>query len=229
METCLWIRLVLGGALGATAVSMSNFIVRYKVGKNPSLVKRPFNTVLMGILSVLLCSFSTVYIGGRISLVQELITAVFVYFVCVGTIVDNRIRIIANEMVALIAGMGIIYRISYGDPLGQLLNSLLAVAFMVVLLLISLKIGQWLKLSSLMLGAGDFKLLLAVALVSGYPGVQTALLNMAVALLVFITAGIVTKRLTLYSTFPMAGFIFFGLWTFLLQIDLLSAALQILG
>ena len=56
METCLWIRLVLGGALGATAVSMSNFIVRYKVGKNPSLVKRPFNTVLMGILSVLLCS-----------------------------------------------------------------------------------------------------------------------------------------------------------------------------
>lgn len=229
METCLWIRLVLGGALGATAVSMSDFIVRYKMSKNPQLVNRPFNAVLMGILSVLLCSFSAVYIGGRISLMQELITAVFVYFVCVGTIVDNRIRIIANEMVTVIAALGIVYRVVSGDPVGQLLSSLLAVAFMIALLLISLKIGQWLKLSSLMLGAGDFKLLLAVALVSGYPGVQTALLNMAVALLVFITAGIVTKRLTLYSTFPMAGFIFFGLWTFLLQIDLLSAALQILG
>ena len=220
METCLWIRLVLGGALGATAVSMSDFIVRYKMSKNPQLVNRPFNAVLMGILSVLLCSFSAVYIGGRISLMQELITAVFVYFVCVGTIVDNRIRIIANEMVTVIAALGIVYRVVSGDPVGQLLSSLLAVAFMIALLLISLKIGQWLKLSSLML---------AVALVSGYPGVQTALLNMAVALLVFITAGIVTKRLTLYSTFPMAGFIFFGLWTFLLQIDLLSAALQILG
>ena len=106
--------------------------------------------------------------------------------------------------------------------------SLLAVAFMIVLIFISLKIGQWLKLSSLMLGAGDFKLLLAVALVSGYPGVQITLINMAAALLVFITIGIVTKRLTLYSTFPMAGFIFFGFWTFLLNIDVLDEVLQIL-
>ena len=214
--------------LGATAVSLSDFIVRYKMSKNPQLVNRPFNAVLMGILSVLICSVSAVHIGGRISLVQELITAVFVYFVCVGTIVDNRIRIIANEMVAAIAALGIVYRVVSGDPVGQLLSSLLAVAFMIVLIFISLKIGQWLKLSSLMLGAGDFKLLLAVALVSGYPGVQITLINMAAALLVFITIGIVTKRLTLYSTFPMAGFIFFGFWTFLLNIDVLAEVLQIL-
>lgn len=214
--------------LGATAVSLSDFIVRYKMSKNPQLVNRPFNAVLMGILSVLICSVSAVHIGGRISLVQELITAVFVYFVCVGTIVDNRIRIIANEMVAAIATLGIVYRVVSGDPVGQLLSSLLAVAFMIVLIFISLKIGQWLKLSSLMLGAGDFKLLLAVALVSGYPGVQITLINMAAALLVFITIGIVTKRLTLYSTFPMAGFIFFGFWTFLLNIDVLDEVLQIL-
>lgn len=228
METGLWVRLILGVMLGATAVSLSDFIVRYKMSKNPQLVNRPFNAVLMGILSVLICSVSAVHIGGRISLVQELITAVFVYFVCVGTIVDNRIRIIANEMVAAIAALGIVYRVVSGDPVGQLLSSLLAVAFMIVLIFISLKIGQWLKLSSLMLGAGDFKLLLAVALVSGYPGVQITLINMAAALLVFITIGIVTKRLTLYSTFPMAGFIFFGFWTFLLNIDVLDEVLQIL-
>lgn len=228
METGLWVRLILGVMLGATAVSLSDFIVRYKMSKNPQLVNRPFNAVLMGILSVLICSVSAVHIGGRISLVQELITAVFVYFVCVGTIVDNRIRIIANEMVAAIATLGIVYRVVSGDPVGQLLSSLLAVAFMIVLIFISLKIGQWLKLSSLMLGAGDFKLLLAVALVSGYPGVQITLINMAAALLVFITIGIVTKRLTLYSTFPMAGFIFFGFWTFLLNIDVLDEVLQIL-
>lgn len=228
METGLWVRLILGVMLGATAVSLSDFIVRYKMSKNPQLVNRPFNAVLMGILSVLICSVSAVHIGGRISLVQELITAVFVYFVCVGTIVDNRIRIIANEMVAAIAALGIVYRVVSGDPVGQLLSSLLAVAFMIVLIFISLKIGQWLKLSSLMLGAGDFKLLLAVALVSGYPGVQITLINMAAALLVFITIGIVTKRLTLYSTFPMAGFIFFGFWTFLLNIDVLAEVLQIL-
>lgn len=228
METGLWVRLILGVMLGATAVSLSDFIVRYKMSKNPQLVNRPFNAVLMGILSVLICSVSAVHIGGRISLVQELITAVFVYFVCVGTIVDNRIRIIANEMVAAIATLGIVYRVVSGDPVGQLLSSLLAVAFMIVLIFISLKIGQWMKLSSLMLGAGDFKLLLAVALVSGYPGVQITLINMAAALLVFITIGIVTKRLTLYSTFPMAGFIFFGFWTFLLNIDVLDEVLQIL-
>lgn len=228
METGLWVRLILGVMLGATAVSLSDFIVRYKMSKNPQLVNRPFNAVLMGILSVLICSVSAVHIGDRISLVQELITAVFVYFVCVGTIVDNRIRIIANEMVAAIAALGIVYRVVSGDPVGQLLSSLLAVTFMIVLIFISLKIGQWLKLSSLMLGAGDFKLLLAVALVSGYPGVQITLINMAAALLVFITIGIVTKRLTLYSTFPMAGFIFFGFWTFLLNIDVLDEVLQIL-
>ena len=71
METGLWVRLILGVMLGATAVSLSDFIVRYKMSKNPQLVNRPFNAVLMGILSVLICSVSAVHIGGRISSAKD--------------------------------------------------------------------------------------------------------------------------------------------------------------
>ena len=60
------------------------------------------------------------------------------------------------------------------------------------------------------IGAGDVKLLLATAIAVGYPGVLVSMMVMAVAVAVYCLGGLLLKKLTLASYFPMCGFIMIG-------------------
>lgn len=135
----------------------------------------------------------------------------FCFIAMVGAVVDFQIRIIANEMVLLIAGLGVFYRLSAEGP-GFLPGALLAVG-MVALVFTGAALITYLLKKSAGVGAGDIKLSMAISFAVGYPGALYFLFGLALAVAAYAVLGLMSRLLTLKSWVPMcapimAGFLF---------------------
>lgn len=135
---------------------------------------------------------------------------VFCLIACVGTFVDNRIRIISNEMVVLMLLIAIPYRIIDGG-LPYLLNSVLSMIGIFVFL-----VGTFFLIGKFMTrlapgGAGDLKLMMTLGFLVGYPNMIIAVFFTMIVMLIYIIFGLITKRLLFKSYIPMAGFIMLGI------------------
>lgn len=133
----------------------------------------------------------------------------FTFIACIVTAVDNSLRIIPNEIILILIPSGMLFRYLEGGYL-SVLHGLFAMIAVFIVFMLTMVVSKGFSGGS-KIGAGDLKLLMVVALISGYPNVLYSISSMAISMLIFIIFSLLTKRMTIHSTFPMAGFIMFGL------------------
>lgn len=138
--------------------------------------------------------------------IQTVVLAVLSTVAMMIIYIDNRYRIIANEITFPLMVCGLVLSLAAGGMEG-VAGSLAAAAIGLLLCFLSSvftgKKGA--------VGAGDVKLMMAAALVSGYPGFMYLLIFMAVAMGLYCIAGLFTGKLSLKSYFPMGGFVAAGM------------------
>ncbi|MDI9518347.1 MAG: prepilin peptidase, partial [Bacillota bacterium] len=186
-----------------------------KKAKNNSIIERPFDKKTYNVL-YFVCGLFVSYISfTNYSFIHALFITVFAYISCVVTTIDNRIRIIPNEIVVVMFFLGLILRFIDGGFI-SVLYGFISMFAVFVIFMVTLAVTKGFVGGS-KVGAGDLKLMMVVALASGYPNILYSISAMAIAMLVFIILSLMSKTLTLRSTFPMAGFIVFGLMIGLLN------------
>lgn len=132
----------------------------------------------------------------------------FCVIVIVGTLIDNRIRIIPNELVLLLLTLGLAYRLMIVGFTG-VLRSLLASLITAGVFLLAAGATYFLK-KNIGVGAGDLKLAVTLSFVVGTSGIYLFLFGMAAAMLLYCLSGFLFRKLTIVSTFPMCGQIMAG-------------------
>lgn len=120
-------------------------------------------------------------------------------------VVDIRIRIIPNEGVLILAPLGLLFQFTYFGVTGVITAVITMVAVMLVLSVLAGLMGPS------AVGAGDVKLAGAMGLVLGFPNILYGLFAMSAVMLVYIVAGLLSKKLTFKSFFPFAPFMMTGL------------------
>lgn len=123
-------------------------------------------------------------------------------------LIDVDMRLIPNEIVGVIVVLGIALRASCG--LTSLLYGLAAAAVAFLFLLISILVSKAL-FGRIGMGAGDFKLLIAASLATGWPGAVFMVVGYSVAVVAMVLYQVIYLRLGLKSMFPMAPAIVAGL------------------
>lgn len=204
--------LTTASALGAGAGACIPPLVKKVVGFKCSQYKKPLVrvgfsvksrvflillTVAFAILSVWFAPWERVpfYIG-------------FCMIAIAATLVDHRIRMIPNEMVLLLFALGLGYRVMVAGFSG-LLYSLLASLITAGVFLLAMGVVFLLK-KNIGVGAGDLKLAVTASFIVGLSGIYLFLFGMVAAMLLYCLGGLLLKKLTMYSTFPMCGQIMAG-------------------
>lgn len=121
------------------------------------------------------------------------------------TVLDLHIRIIPNELVLVMLAVGIAFQ---AVQFGFKALAFAALTMLIIMIVFTLLAGIT---GFGMVGAGDVKLAGAMGLALGYPNIFTALIVMAAALLIYSLGGLLLKKLTLRSTFPLAPFLMSGM------------------
>ena len=147
--------------------------------------------------------------GWKMPLPEAFLVCCFVLIAIIGSIIDSRIRIIANEMVLLLLILGIIYR-AFAGGIYSFLGSLTALALVIATFGGTALINKRI-MKNVGIGAGDIKLAMVIAITVGYPGVFYFLGGMAIAMGAYCAVGLMLCLLTSSSTFPMCGHIMVGL------------------
>lgn len=197
---------IAGLAVGRRTPELSLSLIKYKEGKKgmayqsylfPEWRNWLYGVSLAAIWVVAVCWYNPVQIIvlGGLSTVALMI----IYM-------DNRYRIIANEITFPLMVCGLILNLVSGGIRG-LAGSLAAAGIGLMLFVITSVITR--KKGAV--GAGDVKLMMAAAFVCGYPGIMYLLMFMAAAMGSYCAAGLFTRRLSLVSYFPMGGFIAAGM------------------
>lgn len=138
--------------------------------------------------------------------------------------IDNRYRIIANEITFPLMVCGLALNLAVGGIRG--VGGSLAAAAVGLLLCFLAYVFTGKKGA---VGAGDVKLMMAAALVSGYPGFMYLLIFMAAAMGIYCIAGLFTGKLSLESYFPMGGFVAAGMMFAFFEKQLEPWIYQLLG
>lgn len=137
---------------------------------------------------------------------KAILTQVLSVFAFAISYIDNRYRIIPNEIVMILLAIGAVHQLWLGG-LPELLKAFAVVGLSIVICTLSIFIVR----SQGAVGAGDVKLLAAAALLTGYPQFLDVLLLMSVTAMAYCLAGIYSGRMNRKSRFPMGGFIAGGM------------------
>lgn len=190
----------------------SNKLIDYK-NKKASVEREMFKTSkLFEFLFPLTVGIAAVYFVNwrNLAFWQQLFVIIFCFIGCVGTLVDNRIRIIPNELVLFILFLAIPYRLIDGG-FSYLLNSFVTMFGIMSFLVGTFFILRMFIASIVPAGAGDLKLVMAVAFVLGYPDIINGMFFISIFLCGYVFVGMFFNRLTFKSYVPMAGFIMSGM------------------
>ena len=207
---------IIGLIIGFYLPSLATVINKYKLNKYDREydIEHEYKGYLPFITALLLSVFA--FIGTYIySSLLMILVMLFLILAIVVTLVDMKIRLIPNEFVIGIFILGIIFRLIEEGTKGF---SSAFVSFVIVLglLIFTSAITYFLK-GSPGAGAGDLKLMAALSVATGFPGVGYFLFGMSIALIIYVIYGTLTKKLTLGSAFPMSGPIMVGFVFYLLH------------
>lgn len=205
---------ILGFTVGMDIPGICDKIIAYKNRKRKSEgLKRHFNGNIISMLFVsvngILWGFAG--FGFDSTLIAILASLIFTVAILI-FLIDLQIRLIPNELVMIMLGLGIAFQVTYFG-LAALLPALIC---MLALGLLFFIVGNFVGLNQV--GAGDIKLAAVMGLTLGYPNITIALIGMSLALLAFCLSGLLLKRLTIYSTFALAPFMMFGMISALLYL-----------
>jgi type 4 prepilin peptidase len=136
--------------------------------------------------------------------------------VIVAVWIELTINIIPNELVILTLLLGLAYRVLSGWLRGDVLSSLLGSlgAFMITLVLFVCSIASARKASNGIshgVGAGAFKMALALSVAVGFPGVVFFYLGLFATVAVYFLFQLLTGSYSFLTEFPLSPFLFLGL------------------
>lgn len=197
---------ILGFTLGMDIPRICNKIIAYK--KCARISESPGWLLGGNILSMLFISANGILwglagLGFDDKLISILVSLIFTVAILI-LVIDLQTRIIPNELVLIMFGLGAAFQIAYFGW-EALLSALIC---MIVVGLLFFLVGSFIGLHQV--GAGDIKLASVMGLTLGYPNITIALIGMSIALLAFCLGGLLIKKLTIYSTFALAPFMMFG-------------------
>ena len=178
---------------------------------------RKLARILLPILHLLLCG-----IGGGILALNETIplavritlAIVFCLFVSIALIsswVDILIRIIPNEIVLIVAALGIVFRIvcAIADP-WSLLGGFASFALTLGMFSLAIFLGRK-RWNSRGVGAGDYKLAMIAAFTVGFPGIAYLYIALCITMLVYFAYMIARGSFGFFVWFPMCSFLMIAL------------------
>ena len=178
---------------------------------------RKLARILLPILHLLLCG-----IGGGILALNETIplvirvtlAIVFCLFVSIALIsswVDILIRIIPNEIVLIVAALGIVFRIvcAIVDP-WSLLGGFASFALTLGMFSLAMFIGRK-RWNGRGVGAGDFKLAMIASFIVGFPGIAYFYIALCITMLVYFAYMIARRSFGFFVWFPMCSFLMIAL------------------
>jgi len=147
---------------------------------------------------------------------QSLLGCMLLTTVIVAVWIELTINIIPNELVILTLLLGLAYRVLSGWLRGDVLSSLLGSlgAFMITLVLFVCSIASALKASNGIshgVGAGAFKMALALSVAVGFPGVVFFYLGLFATVAVYFLFQLLTGSYSFLTEFPLSPFLFLGL------------------
>lgn len=127
------------------------------------------------------------------------------------TAVDIKIRLIPNELLMVLLGIGLVYRFSLSG-ISAMVSSAAGALIMVMLFGISGKLAGFSKV-----GAGDLKLAFAIGLICASTNITPALMVMALTMAFVSIGGLIIGKLRRTDMIPFAGFMMAGMVTGILN------------
>lgn len=118
--------------------------------------------------------------------------------------IDNRVRLLPNPYIITLLVVGVLSRL-LAHGISALPGMGIALVISILLLALSAVLTSLIMHTTGIVGAGDVKLIMVMALASGYPGFLYGLAAMAAALVGYAVFGMMFRRLTPKSYIPMGG------------------------
>lgn len=197
---------LIGIILGYKVIDISHKIIVFKKCEDKAAKSAGFlDSSMCRVLLCLICGTAWSICALRMD--NFIVSIVIGILITVGIIIayiDIKIRIIPNELVLIMIIVGIIFQILYYGP-KALIGATIS---MVVMMAVFTSVAGFVGFGKV--GAGDVKLAGAMGLALGYPLIMTAVLIMAIVLLIFILAGMALKKIYLSTMLPMAPFMLSG-------------------
>lgn len=203
---------IVGLFVGFIILDISKRIINYKNGiykisENSFIYTKWFRIIIL-ILNGTLWMITGLYSAN---LLTGLLIAVQITIGLIIGFIDICIRIIPNELVLTLLVLGIIFQIlNYG-----LYALIVALLCMIIMMMVFVSVAAFVGFGKV--GAGDVKLAGVIGLALGYPLIITAIYAMAIVLLIYISAGMATKKISLATMFPLAPFLISGYVTALIS------------
>lgn len=202
---------IFGTGVGLFLPKIVSYILRYKC--NQRNIETPLLKLSQQTRLTLFILHTGLYAAAFwvMPVPSAVLTCVFITVAIVSAIIDYHIHIIANEVVLFLLMTGIVYRFVDGG-FASLIGGLWAFLITIGIFGSAAVFTYWRK-GTMGIGAGDLKLVLAIAVTVGYPGVFYFLAGIAVAIIVYCFVGLKFRLLTWNSSFPMCAHIMIGFLT----------------
>ena len=194
---------ILGLAIGLLVDDLAEIIIKYKEKKRNknyqrySVTTKLDTTINMAVVIglFLLSHFYFTTIQGIFAAIYALISIVTVR-------IDQKVRIIPNEIVLAVLTISAIYQLTTNGLKG-LINGIIAMAAVAVIFFLSAFITKAIS-GSLGVGAGDIKLSMAIGVYMGTSGIPLFLVGIAIFLIIYVLGGLKSRLVKIGDTFPMA-------------------------
>lgn len=134
-------------------------------------------------------------------LYKAIFSSIMLVLAVFGARLDQRIRIIPNELVLLIFGIGLIHQL-VTNGLKGIGSGFLALLITGVIFFLSAFITRLLS-GSIGVGAGDIKLAMALSMIMGMENIFLFLIGIVFFLAFYILAGFLMRTISIGNTFPM--------------------------
>jgi prepilin signal peptidase PulO-like enzyme (type II secretory pathway) len=193
--------LVLGLAAGQALAAYAGWMIRLRQGEGAFKVSWPAS---MAASLVNGCGWLVAWMVSP-SAVKAADLGLMVSAAVVLTLIDARIRVIPNELVAALLSLSAAMALME-EGIAALPARLVGFLVALTLFLVAMLLGGHGKV-----GGGDVKLAAAVGFATGFPGVLIAVLIMALAAVTTGGAGMVLKKMGRKTPMPFAGFLMAGL------------------
>ena len=135
---------------------ISIHLVRYKINKRNLVSDTSYKISTSDVLISFIICFVFMLLSVKFEIWRIVFIYIFLIFACIGTIIDNKLRIIPNELILAMFFVGTVFRfVEGGFP--SILNSILSSIGILFFLIITFFISKLFIVSLLPGGARGFK------------------------------------------------------------------------
>lgn len=179
-----------------------DFKCAQKSRKVPKFHKGMIYKVIFGMLNMIFYMIANILTGN---IVLAASASIIITIAIIITVVDIKIRLIPNELILILLGLGIIYRLILAGISG-IGPSFFGALIMLGLFGISGKMAGFNKV-----GAGDIKLAFLIGIICSSTNLMPALAVMAMTMAFVSLGGMIVGSLKRTDMIPFAGFMMSGM------------------